>query len=147
MTNGWLWGLAGVAVVGAVGAAVALSGESPAVATERGYKFLPGCGGIEVSDEPRAMAFARSAGTKASKLGDIEAWAGEASEALGGGATCTVESYPVSSLGFLFRLVRAYVLGAVDAQQLLKEQAQMIVSAIRVTLLARGVAASELPEL
>lgn len=144
-SNGLLWGLLAVAGVGAaVGVAYAMSGPSASPA-ERGYEVLDGCAGVKILDDAKAMAFAEAAGAKSSNIGaDPQGWIGQAANVLGSTSLCGIESFPVSSLGFIVRLLQAYIRGSAKAGHVPQEMADKLSMGMRTIALAKGVPEKDL---
>lgn len=145
--SGLMWGLlavAGLGVAGGVAYAMSSGGGSASPA-ERGYEVLDGCGGVKVLDDAKAMAFAEAAGARSSNLaGDPAAWIGEAANALGSTSLCGIDSYPIESLGFVVRLLVAYLRGAAKAGRVPQLAADTIISKLKAIALAKGVPEKDL---
>ena len=154
----WALGIAGVA--GVAGLAYAMSGPAPGPTAPTqpttptaptGYKVLEACKGVEVTDEPAALKFARDAGTRASVYSSdaVVSWATEAAGTLGMSAsfTCDPATLPPESLGFAYRVARQYIAGAAASSKMTKEQAEAALTFGRTQmLLQHGVPAERLPE-
>lgn len=153
-SNLGLWVLGGAVVVvgGGLLAAWIFGGDAPAPAPSAlGFRLLPACGGVEVLDEPKAMAAARASGGQASVYDEQSGylgWVAAAAETLGlGGAmTCDPANVPPASLSFAYRLVREYLAGAVAAKKISAEDATVGLDVGRAKLLFQGVDAAQLPE-
>lgn len=133
------WPVVGVVVLVGLGALAAylLSGGG------RGYEILPGCTGVVITDEPAAMAWARQRG----RLAPSE-W-GEALRVELGTPGCDV-LVPLGGLeahrGFLYRLVRAYVAGGVEAGRVPANEGGSLLGVLRDEAIAAGVPLADLPE-
>lgn len=143
---GW-WIGGGVVALGLAGVVVyAVAGTSTVAPAERGYEILTGCSGVKILDETKALAFAAASGAKASKMapGDPAAWIAEAANALGSVSLCTIDAFPPSALGFIFRILRAYITGANTAGKLPVGLAEQLISGMRTICLTKGVPEKEL---
>lgn len=153
-SNTWLWVLGGTALVASLGgvAFALMRGGSAPVATqaERGYRFLPGCAGVEVTDETKAMAYASGMGQKSGTLSDLsnlQAWLLEANAALSyGDDNCPLDKVPKPAVGFIYRLGREYIRAAAQAGHVPADFATKFIASLRDAALVQGVPPSELPE-
>lgn len=157
-------GAGGMLVVGTVVGLVLASSSSstrlgPTVA-QAGFMWLPGCEGVKIVDEAKAMAWAKDLGRRAAhsvmradeKLVLVDRLAQRAVPgaavlhnlvAFLGTPECELGRFPKPALGFLFRLLRAYLQGAGESNFLDAATAATWIENLRKEVLALGVAAAE----
>lgn len=136
----------------AIGGLVALSsggsasggGQSKAL-VRPGYTILPNCNGIEVTDEAKALAYARQVARDAKTRG----WAASVDLALYGpvcgGITPSKWQQIVKANGrFLYQMLRAVLRGAIDAGVLSESQADDVLADTRKNFASAGVANDDL---
>jgi len=113
-----------------------------------GYVVAPNCGGVTVTDETQALAFAESQGTKAptfTKTASAE-WVASASASLNVPLICEATKAEDGALGFAYRLLRAYVRGALTKGKIDEPSALIVVEDLRKLMLDNGVPPGILPE-
>lgn len=122
----FMWGLMGLAAVGAAIAGKPLADATTPDPTDSGFKLKEGCAGVEVIDEPRALDWARKrvASLPASgwELTFIAEVAGPCLAALQDPANTPKF---LASVGFLWKLALHALGGAVDSNKLTREAAEL----------------------
>lgn len=123
----------GVVALGAVGLVVALGSRgSPSSGGVRpGYTILPGCG-FAVTDEAAALAYARAEGASAPSL----TWVQQVMLRVFGPVCAQLQPAAAVEVlakqpAFIYRLVRAALLGGIEGGRLQKNQAQLVLDSIR----------------
>lgn len=113
-----------------------------------GYVVAPNCGGVTVTDEAQALAFAESQGSKApifTKAAGAE-WVASASVSLGIPLICEATKAENDALGFAYRLLRAYIRGALTKERIDEPSAVTVAGDLRKLMLDNGVPPALLPE-
>lgn len=113
-----------------------------------GYVVAGKCKGVIVTDEAQALAFAEYQGAQArtyTKL-DGAGWLASASESLGVPLICEAANADVGALGFSYRLLRAFVHGALKKDKIDEPSAVAVVGDLRKLMLSNNVPSELLPE-
>ena len=149
------WAVGGAVTLVAAGAAVALlsGGVSD---EERGYRFLPGCGGPLILDQAKADAYAQSKGRAAAAFPDnatpaqAQAWATQTILDLGIGtmdSTCSdFKQVPQPAMVATFDLIRRYIKGMFDGGRTSKAKAESLVKTMRLVMITQGADGGQLVE-
>lgn len=138
------WWIA-IPVVIVIAAVVSRSEPEPTIA-DRGFTWRPDHG-VMVVDEAKALAFATELGKAKGGVmkGGTANWLVNLAAELGD-SKLDIASVPVDSIPFLYRMVRAALLGAMGAEvPLAADVATQLVELLRTAAIARGVPADALP--
>lgn len=113
-----------------------------------GYVVAANCGGVTVTDEAQALAFAESEGAKARSFtkATTTEWVASASASLSVPLICEATQADPEALGFAYRLLRAYVRGALTIGKIDDPSALDVVGDLRKLMLDNGVPPGLLPE-
>ncbi|HUR47919.1 MAG TPA: hypothetical protein VMY88_00110 [Acidimicrobiales bacterium] len=113
-----------------------------------GYVVAANCGGVTVTDEAQALAFAESRGAQACTFVQAASaeWVANASASLSVPLICEAAKAEDAALGFAYRLLRAYVRGALTAGKIDEPSAVNVVADLRKLMLDNGVPPALLPE-
>lgn len=144
-SNGALWGVLGVVVVGAVGGIAYAMTREHTSPEQRGYTFLSGCAGVNVWDDSKAMSFAAEAGSKSEDFSENpQGWLSQVAGDLGVSSMCSVENFPPAALGFVVRLLGAYIEGSAKAGHVPAPIAESLIENLKLIALAKGVLEKDL---